>query len=80
MSSIEGALGSEARPTAWHGRPIQEGRYPDALCSVCLAVGPEEFAYPMKSDEKNRKMGVQFPGSRRDILTRMGSYTGQIAQ
>ena len=29
------------------------------------------------SDEKYSKIGVQFPGSRGDILTRMGSYTEQ---
>ena len=38
-----------ARPTAWHGRPNQEARYPDPLCSVCLAGDPEGLAYPMKN-------------------------------
>ncbi len=29
------------------------------------------------SDEKYSKIAVEFPGSRRDILTRMGTYTEQ---
>ena len=49
---IEGAWESAARPTAWHGRPNQEARYPDPLCSVCLAGGPEGFAYPMTNTVK----------------------------
>jgi len=41
----------------------------------CLSCGRSERI--CLSDEKYSKIPVEFPGSRRDILTRMGSYTEQ---